>query len=370
VRELVYLYYCLYLDCIDSDNFAYIGNYATGTKAANYLIGGPGWNGDVPDDVNDILPRSRTPEILVMARTGVNESSSLNEVNKALAIQAQYQLTPLSKWINSEAPDLEIKIDPHFPVNPTTSTTGAWIAMNRSMTKNPPGVLPGVDQSELLTLFATVGVGPNQSLLSQSPATLAGLKLAAEQGFPMLKTMGSGTGTTLNEWSYPPRDIGTAGQNGDFITRAALQALAGIVAHDPDEGVYIHTSLDSQGNPLSSESDYTMTFGKAAFPSYNSSLHGFWSITIYQSSDNNLPQGSHAYTINSYDIKYKRRDANRGMTIYLQRDRPVNYDDGKDGIYWLQPPETAGFYLILRVYIPGPDIWNTQTYAPPAIEKQ
>jgi hypothetical protein len=36
------------------------------------------------------------------------------------------------------------------------------------MTENPPGVLPGIDQTELLNLFATVGVGPNQSSVQSS----------------------------------------------------------------------------------------------------------------------------------------------------------------------------------------------------------
>lgn len=370
VPEVDDRYYCIEMACIDSDNFAYVGSYATGTKAANYLIGGPGWNGKIPDNVIDVLPRSRTPEILLMGRTGVNDSNSQEDLDKALAIQEQYIITPLSNWISGEPYVPVAEAAPNIPINPTVETEGTWEAMNNAMNINPPGVLPGVNQSQLLSLFATIGIGPNQLLSEQSEATIIGLDLAAKKGLSLLREMGgSGTTAALNYWSYPPRDIGQSGQNGDFITRAALQALAGITAHYPDEAVYIHTSLDSNGKNLDSTSSYSMYFkDETAFPSFDATYNGFWSITMYETSDFDLVTDSDSYTINSYDPQYQSRDDNGGMTIYLQRDEPSG--NGENGVYWLQSPESGDFYLILRVYVPGPTIWNTQTYVPPALVKQ
>ncbi|WP_298511236.1 DUF1254 domain-containing protein [uncultured Kordia sp.] len=370
VPEVDNRYYCIQMACIDADNFAYVGSYATGTKAANYLIGGPEWNGEVPDDVMDILPRSRTPEILLMGRTGVNDSTSQEDINEAIAIQEQYIITPLSNWVSGEPFIPTAEPEPDIPINPTEETEGTWEAMNRAMNINPPGVLPGVDQSQLLSLFATVGVGPNQLLSAQSDDTVKGLDLAAEEGLSLLREMGQvATTAALNYWSYPPRDMGQSGQNGDFITRAAIQALGGIISHYPDEAVYINTALDNNGENLNSTSNYEMYFkDETTFPSYDDNYNGFWSITMYESSDFNLVQDSTSYTINSYDPQYQSRDKNGGMTIYLQRDEPSG--NGEDGVYWLQSPEDGDFYLILRIYVPGPDIWNTQTYVPPALVKQ
>ncbi|WP_430412679.1 DUF1254 domain-containing protein [Kordia sp.] len=363
-------YYCIELACIDSDNFAYVGTYATGIEAGNYLVGGPGWNGEIPDDVIDVLPRSRTPEILLMGRTGVNDSNSQEDLDKAIAIQDQYTITPLSNWISGEPYQPVAQEDPDIPLNPTEDTKGTWEAMNNAMNTNPPGVLPGVDQSQLLSLLATVGIGPNQLLSEQSEDTIKGLDLAAADGIQLLREMGNANATAaLNYWSYPPRDIGQSGQNSDFITRAALQALAGITAHYPDEAVYIHTSLDSNGASLNSTSQYKMSFDdEKAFPIFDDNYFGFWSITMYETSDFNLVQDSSSYTINSYDPQYQSRDDNGGMTIYLQRDQPSK--NGENGVFWLQSPESGDFYLILRVYVPGPTIWNTQTYVPPALVKQ
>jgi hypothetical protein len=369
VPEVSDRYYCMQMACIDSDNFAYVGTYATGTAAGNYLIGGPGWQGSVPDGVLDVLPRSRTPAVLILGRTGVNDDSQA-ELDRAHAVQSGYRLTPLSAWPN-EPP----RHPPHVEVPPVgldyNDTRGAWLTMNRAMTENPPGVLPGINQTQLLTLFATIGVGPNQRLEDRSPATIAGLQRAAKDGLALLKKMAVGRGKELNYWTYPPRDVGQAGQNSDFITRAAVQALAGIAAHYPSEAVYINTTKDSDGNELVSEGEYVFTFDpkdpQGGFPSFDEKYHGFWSVTLYQS-DFNLVTGSKSYTINSYDPKYSSRQDDGSLTIRLQRD---DIEKPEQGVYWLQtpPPDVGTFYLILRVYVPGPEISYTQTWMPPAIKR-
>jgi uncharacterized protein DUF1254 len=68
-------FWCMQMACIDSDNFTYIGSHITANAAASYLVSGPGWNGPVPDDVRDVLPRSRTLAVLIFGRTGVNDDA-------------------------------------------------------------------------------------------------------------------------------------------------------------------------------------------------------------------------------------------------------------------------------------------------------
>lgn len=365
VPEVTDRFYCLEMACLDSDNFAYVGTYSTGTAAANYLIAGPGWAGEVPTEVLDILPRSRTPTILIMGRTQVLNNTD-EDKNKANAIQHQYRLKPLSSWPDIAVPTKRDLIDPHSIVNPTENTEGTWISMNRAMTENPPGVPPGINQLELLKLFATIGVGPNQSWENQSSATKKGLALAARDGLAMIRKMAKGRGKMVNGWSYPPQDIGMAGQSSDFITRAALQALGGIVANNASEAVYLNSAIDSNGNPLEAGKSYTIKFAdKTSFPPFDGTYFGFWSITMYQSSDFNLVPDSQAYSINSYYPEYHSRDSAGGLTIFLQRDKPENYR--KDGVYWLQTPEEGEFYLIMRVYVPGPEVSYTQTWRPPLI---
>jgi hypothetical protein len=355
-------YYTIEMACMDSDNFAYVGTRSTGTARGNYLIAGPAWNGGVPEDILDILPRSRTPFAFLLGRTGVNNKKA--DVEVARAVQARYRLRPLSTW-PATPPDHPTHTQVPIGID-NTKPLGKWLTMNHAMTENPPGVPPGIDQSQLLALFATIGVGPGQHLERQSPATHRGLLRAAKKGFELLHEMTKGRGKNVNGWQYPPRDIGMAGQNRDYITRAALQALSGIIANDPVEAVYVNTSVDSSGDALTGAGGaaYTIAFPKDGFPPYDAAMHGFWSITLYDSTYNLVPDSTH-YSINSYDPEFQPREGDGGMTIFVQNEEPSIL---KPGQYWLQSPATE-FFMILRVYIPGPEVSNTQTWVPPAVRK-
>ncbi|MCM2442853.1 DUF1254 domain-containing protein [Agrobacterium vitis] len=364
-------FYSIELASISSDNFAYVGLVATGKYGGNYLIAPSDWSGTVPDDVLDVLARCQTPIAFMLGRTGVNNSTT-EDLDAAHAVQGQYRLTPLSHWQNPDAP----AVTPHAQVPigfDFNNPDGAWETMNRAMTANPPGIYPAPEQQALINLFATIGIGPNQHLGAQSNATLKGLRRAAEDGLSLLKQMSQGRGKEINQWNYPPLDLGRAGDKADYITRSALQALSGIVANDATQAVYINTWNDETGEQLSAQSQYKLTFDTHGdgFPPIVSGFNGFWSVTLYDNTYNLVP-GSIAYTVNSTDPKYQSRDANGNLTILLQNEQPENLGDG---VYWLQTPsdtgsgETATFFLILRVYVPAPEVSGSQLWAPPKIYK-
>lgn len=367
VPPVVDRFYAIQMAGIDSDNFAYVGTVATGTAANNYLIAGPGWTGQAPSDVLDVLPRSHTPVVFVLGRTEVLGD---HDVPVANALQQRYQLTPLSRWIDRSLPPQE----PPRAMVPVgidyNDTSGAWLTMNRAMTYNPPGVPPGIEQRSLIDLFATIGIGPGQQVAHQSDATLLGLKLAATEGLALLKQMAAGRGKQVNGWTYPPLDTGRAGQVGDYITRSAIQALGGIVANDPEESVYLNAAIDATGAPLGA-GQYMITFPSSAdLPPVLSEFHGFWSITVYDAATFDFVANTTHYTVNSHDPKYLPQRPEGGIQILVQREQPAL----TPGVYWLQtpPPPKPGdpantFYLVLRIYAPTPQVSATQTWSPPAI---
>jgi hypothetical protein len=80
-------------------------------------------------------------------------------------------------------------------------------------------------------------------------------------------------------------------------------------------------------------------------------------------------QGSQACFVNSYYPEFSGRKADGSMTVLIQRDDPGTLEPG---VYWLQPPDPANpdtqkFHLILRVYVPRPEVALTQSYAPPPV---
>lgn len=75
------------------DVFAYVGRRTTGTRAGDYLISGPGWQGTLPEGVTQIA--SPDNSVLLIGRVLVESDSDLAT---AYGLEKQIQLTPLSRW--------------------------------------------------------------------------------------------------------------------------------------------------------------------------------------------------------------------------------------------------------------------------------
>jgi hypothetical protein len=85
-------YYSIqFTDPFDTD-FAYVGTRTTGTKAGEYLIAGPGWQGTIPSGMTEIS--SPNNSVLVLGRILVYSDS---DVSTAFGLAKQIQLTPLSQ---------------------------------------------------------------------------------------------------------------------------------------------------------------------------------------------------------------------------------------------------------------------------------
>jgi hypothetical protein len=85
-------YFIFELMGFTSDNFDYVGQRTTGSKAGHFAICGPGSHADLPAGVQVTRP-APTPWILLLGRTRVDGDADLATVH---ALQAQYRLTPLS----------------------------------------------------------------------------------------------------------------------------------------------------------------------------------------------------------------------------------------------------------------------------------
>ncbi len=81
-----------FTDPFDVD-FAYVGTRTTGTQAGDYLITGPGWEGQVPGGMAQIS--SPDNSVLVLGRVLVYSDGDLSN---AYGLAKQIQLTPLSGW--------------------------------------------------------------------------------------------------------------------------------------------------------------------------------------------------------------------------------------------------------------------------------
>ena len=120
--------------------------------------------------------------------------------------------------------------------------------------------------------------------------------------------------------------------------------------------------MDSQGNPLNGANRYTLHFAADQYPP----VHAFWSLTMYD-----LPQSLlvanpiNRYLINSPMLPDMKKDADGGLTIYIQNESP-----GKDKeSNWLPAPK-GPFATYMRLYWPKEAALDGSWKAPKLIKAE
>ncbi len=155
--------------------------------------------------------------------------------------------------------------------------------------------------------------------------------------------------------------MGRAGESNNFLVRAALQCLAGIIANEPEEAIYINTFTDIKGGVLHGDNNYTFRFDADNLPPISDL--GFWSMTMY-GLDYNLVDNE----IDRYSIGNRTPGLVFGedgsLTLHIQSTKP----EGDKAANWLPSPAGREFYLVLRTYLPKEPL-IAQTWEPPALDK-
>jgi hypothetical protein len=356
VPDLGDRYFTFEFASMNSDNFGYVGKRTTGSKAGNYAIIGPNWKGKLPEDVQSMAPStgyrtlgdtglpyvvSPTNHVIMLGRTAVRGPEDVPAVNR---IQDQYKLTPLSLW---GKPDAELPPEDHEiwkPFNRQADPLADWRTINKDMVFNPPMA----QFREMVEEFKTVGVGPGIDVDSLDEETREILAQAAKDGLAYLKEIAKsgGSGKKVNGWSFPPDTMGSAGYFRDFETRAAIQCMLGIISNDVEEAVYPLTHTDVNGETLTGEKKYQLYFAPGQLPNVSE----FWSLTMYDMTNNLVPNPLNRYAIGSLAGNYKLAD-DGSLTIYIQHESPGPEKE----VNWLPAPEGV-FWMVFRAYGPGKDI--------------
>jgi hypothetical protein len=334
---------------MSSDNFDYVGQRTTGSQAGHFALIGPNWEGELPDGVK-ATERAPSPWILCLGRTLVDGAE---DVPAVAALQAQYSLTPLSLWDESD-PDLPERRDVLKPVEMADDPLGPWKTLNAVLAENPP---PASHQV-LLHHFATIGIGPGLDVEEQPDTVKKSLARAAEVGMQLLgqQFLSGEWATVVNGWRYPPPNEGRAGD--DFLLRAADQSLAGIVANDPAEAVYLVSMEDSDGKKYSGDSRYELRFTPDSLPPVDS----FWSLTMYKADMNLVPNSADRYSIGDRSAGLVT-DPDGGVTISIQADAPNGDVTGN----WLPCPPDGTWFVILRMYLPRREVVAAKWECPPIV---
>ncbi|MBU8976596.1 DUF1254 domain-containing protein [Lysobacter sp. MMG2] len=343
-------YFSVQLIDLYTFNFDYINQALTKGKAGNFLIAGPDWKGETPKGVDKVI-RSETPFAYALFRTQLFDPKDLDNVKR---LQSQYKVQPLSAFAGTPAPAAPPAVQ--FPPYDARKANDVGFFSYLSF------LLPyaPLDDSEaaLRDRLAKIGVVPGKPF--DENALSPAMRQALLDGIgDANKEFENFAATQMSTDKVRSADMfGTrAHLKGNALYRFA-GAKQGIYGNSASEADYQGYLVDAKGQPLdASRHDYALRFPKDGLPPTNA----FWSITMYDGPTKLLVDNPlNRYLINSPMLGSLKRDADGGITLYLQHASP-----GKDKeANWLPAPD-GPFYAILRNYSPKPEVIDRTWTRPP-----
>lgn len=330
-------YYSLQFIDMYTHNFDYVGSRATGNDAARYLLAGPRWNGPVPKGIKKVI-RSETDFAFVLFRTQLFNPADIDAVK---AVQAGYKVQTLSQYVGKRgAQAAPVEFVTPLTVVQQRKSLEFFNELNFLLQFAPTHP----SEKALRSRFARIGIEGGKRF---DPATLSPEMRAAIQAGIADAWM------AFDEFKTTQVDSGKRPASEGFGTRAFLKndyqarmsaAVLGIYGNSKEEALYPAYFVDSTGQKLDGANRYTLRFAPGKLPPVNS----FWSLTMYELPASLLYSNSlNRYLINSPMLPGLRKDADGGITLFLQRESPGPERESN----WLPTPE-GPFWTTLRLYWP------------------
>ena len=144
--------------------------------------------------------------------------------------------------------------------------------------------------------------------------------------------------------------VADKGRHGPNLLNRAIMNLVGLGANVVEENTSFNTYVDAEGEPLDGHRSYEIVLDDPP------KCEAFWSITLYEAGSGMLydaPDGRHSVG-----------SASGGRTAVGSGRIVVGHEPGSADA-WLPAPR-GPFFLVLRIYGPGPDVVAGR-WTPPAV---
>jgi len=242
---------------------------STGRQAGTYLFAGPHWKGTVPKGITRVF-RAETDFVGTLTRTQLNGSADIPALQ---ALQAQYTLTPLSRFTGTAAPAAAPAVA--WPVWDAGKAEGiGFIGYLNALLPFMPTV---PSERAMMARFARIGIGPGVPF---DPAKLdPAIRAAIEEGVASAtKELKAKALTQTSSQGF----FGTREELGpDYLTFRSMGALLGIYGNSSEEAIYASQQTGPDGQVLDGRKRWLLRFEPGQLPPVTE----FWSVTMY-----NLPE--------------------------------------------------------------------------------
>jgi hypothetical protein len=329
-------------------NFDYLGTRATGNDGGSFLIAGPGWTGETPAGVIKVI-QAETDFVLAIYRTQLLGPEDIDNVR---AIQAAYELAPLSTFAGTPSPAAVPPVDFAVPLSAADERSSLELFNLLSFVLQYVPVL--TDEKDLRDRFARIGIVPGASIdfAALSSEMAEALKAGMADGQAEIDARRKTTETSENLFGT------RAFINGDYVNRA-VGAQMGILGNSKEEAFYGLFGTSEDGKPLSGDKSYVIRFEEGQLPP----AKAFWSLTMYGLPDQLLVANPiDRYLINSAMLPDLVTGDDGSTSIHLSATKP----QGEKAKNWLPAPE-GPFMVVLRVYYPEASVLDG-TWRQPAVQ--
>jgi hypothetical protein len=340
-------YYTFQMAQADTSAEDSFGQRTHGAQLPPLFIHGPGYEGTVPEGMVGV--RSNSRYLLVAGRILVDPATP-GDSDRVHALQRQIRLRPAPDEVASSGPPAQRPLlDPNRRIDPALSFLERLGNVLRDFDTQPSEI-------ELLRSLARIGLTTRGgfdpgSLSAEATAELArGLR----DGAAIVRAKSLNLGLNVNGWTinYQGPRFGT-----DWLLRAGV-VLDQRNVTVPEEALYPLGRVDSDGAALDGANAYRIRFPPGELPP----VGAFWSITIYDDAGRLFANPIDRYAIGDRTPGLMRnRDGS--LDILIQNTQPAS-----GPCNWLPAP-AGRFYLMLRLYIPAPQILDG-TWKPPAIGRR
>jgi hypothetical protein len=331
-------------------NFDYIGSRATGNDGGSYLIAGPNWKGEMPKGVKKAF-RSETEFVFAVYRTQLFRPDDLDNVKK---VQAGYKAQTLSAFLGKPAPKAAPAIAFIKPLSPADEKTSVQFfnILNFLLQFTPTDS----SETELMARFAKIGVGAGKTM--DAGKLSPEMKSAIEQGmadawadFGELRKRIDAKEVTSGEL-FGTREF----LKNNYLYRMAA-AVLGIYGNSKQEAMYPVYAVDETGEKVDGTKRYSVHFAPGQLPP----VKAFWSLTMYELPSSLLVANPlNRYLLNSPMLSQFKKDADGGLTLYIQNESPGSDKEAN----WLPAPK-GPFFIAMRLYWPKEAATEGKWIAPP-----
>ncbi len=347
-------YYSLQFIDMYTFNFAYVGSRATGNGAGHFLLAGPNWKGEAPEGITSVI-RSETELAFVIYRTQLFAPQDIENVKM---IQTGYKVEPLSAFLGRAKPAAAPVIDFMRPLSAEQEKASPEFFNELSFILQFCPTHPS--ETDLMQRFAKLGIGAGKVF---DASTLSpDIRGAIETGM-------ADAWATFKEFKKTQLDTGKRSSGDGFGTREKLNgshidrmaaAVLGIYGNSKEEAIYPFYFTDAEGKAPNGADRYTLRFAQDQLPPVNA----FWSLTLYELPASLLSANPlNRYLINSPMLPDLKKEADGGLTLYIQHESPGADREPN----WLPAP-SGPFFMIMRLYWPKQEALEGKWKAP-ALER-